>query len=120
MFCVFTDFPVQQVQLEREGSSVADHNFLLRCIGTRDPLLVATLELEWLSSGGTPILEGSGISISGPSSTNDASITSTLEFDNLRTSQGGPYTCRVNITISEQNVTDYPVTKTAEVVVQRK
>ena len=117
---IVSDFPVQQVQLEREGSSVAGHSFLLRCIGTKEPLLSATLELEWLGSGGNPIREGSGISISGPSSTNDVSITSTLEFDSLRTSKGGPYTCRVNITISEQNVTDHPVTKTAEVVVQRK
>ena len=111
---------MQEVQLTSEGSSIAGHSLTLICRGTREPLLAASLEVEWLGPGGTPIQEGSNITITGPSSTTEVSLTSTLMFDSLRTSQGGPYTCRMNLTIVEQNVTDHPVSKSSNVIVQRK
>ena len=108
------------VQLSREVTSTAGHSLMLICRTTRDPLLSATLELEWIGPGGSLVEEGSGVSIVGLSSTEDELLNSTLVFSNLTTSQGGPYRCRVNLTIPQENVTDHAVMKTAEVTVQRK
>ena len=111
---------MQLVQVTREGTSVAGHEFMLICRATRDPLLASSLEMEWLGPGGTLIEEGSGITIMGLTSTSEETLTNMLVFSNLLTSQGGPYTCRVNLTIPEENVRDHSVSKSSDVIVQRK
>ena len=113
-------FPVQLVQLTREGTSTAGHSLTLICQTTRDAQLSATLELEWIGPGGCLVEEGGGVSIVGRTSTEDESLSSMLIFDSLRTSQGGLYRCRVNLTIPQENVTDHSVTKISSVVVRRK
>ena len=117
---LFTAFPVQVVQLTREGTSTAGHSLMFICQTSRDRLLSATLKLEWIGPGGSLVEEGSGVSIEGQSSTEDKSLSSTLVFNHLSTSQAGPYRCRVNLTIPQENVTDHSVTKTSDLIVRRK
>ena len=83
-------------------------------------LYTPSLEMEWLGPGGTLVEEGSGVTIMGPSSTTEETLINMLVFSNLHTSQGGPYTCRVNLTIPEENVTDHSVSKSSDVIVQCK
>ena len=111
---------MQLVQITREGISVAGHEFMLICRASRDALLSALLEMEWLGPRGTLIEEDSGVTIMGSSTTTKAILTNTLVFSNLHTSQGGLYTCRMNLTIPEENVTDHSVSKSSNVIVQRK
>ena len=102
-----------------EGTPTAGDVYSLVCdVSRADTLASSTiLEVMWWDNNGALISSGSGLSITGPTSTTDTTLTSTLTFTPLKTSQGGMYTCAVNMTIPEgdSTVQDFQVTSTAQV-----
>ena len=116
-----TDLVVHKVKVNQEGSLTAGHSFKLICTASRDPLLSASLEVEWLDPKSTVIKENSSIKVTGPSSsTNESIITRMLVFNSLNTSNGGNYTCRVNLTIPDLNIIGRILSQYYEVIVKRK
>lgn len=97
-------FPVE------EGVVTAGGQYTLQCdISRRDTLGNATLlEVVWLGPGNEAITSGTNYTISDPSSTTATTLNSTLTFLRLTTSQGGLYSCAVNMTIPDI-VTDHQV-----------
>ena len=74
--------------------------------------------MEWLYPDKTVITSGEGgLVITGDTSTTTTSLTSTLTFSSLLTSQGGSYACRVYQTVPDV-VTDHPVEAPYDVNVQ--
>ena len=74
------------------------------------------LELLWLDSTNTTVTSGNGVTLAGSSSTMDTTLTSTLTFTRLRTSQGGVYRCAVNMTIPDI-VDNFVISSSAQVSV---
>lgn len=82
-------------------------------------LSTAVLEVEWFGHDGSLVIEGqTDINITGESNTMDSTLTSRLTFTSLKTSQGGVYTCSVNLTIREANVIDHNVRSDSSVRVK--
>ena len=103
-------------------TSLAGTEYTLVCTATKDvSLTTAILEVEWFGPNGN-LITGTeeGITVTGQASTTDTELTSSLTFTSLKTSQGGEYTCSVNLTIPEANVTDHNVRRTSAVRVQSK
>ena len=107
------------MNLTTDGVLEAGFQFSITCDATRDNRTAeATLRVEWLYPDNTVITSGEGgLVITGNTSTNTTSLTSTLTFSSLLTSQGGSYVCRVYQTIPDV-VTDHPVEATYYVTVQ--
>ena len=68
------------------------------------------LEVMWLDPENNTITNSTTYSITGSSSTHGTTLTSTLTFLHITTSQGGLYSCAVNMTIPAI-VTDHQVIK---------
>ena len=118
-FLFYSDFPVQQIDLPGDVTALAGAEHTLVCTATKNASLsTAVLEVEWLGPNG-PLVNGQDdITIAGEPSTMDNTLTSSLTFTNLVTSQGGMYTCSVNLTISEANVTEHNVRRKSSVKIQ--
>ena len=101
-------------------TALAGGEYTLVCIATKNVnLSAADLKVEWFDHDGSLIIGGQGdITITGDFSTMDNTLTSSLTFTNLKTSQGGVYTCSVNLTIPEANVIDHNVRSASYVRVQ--
>ena len=92
----------------------------LTCNITRDPVLsIATqLEVTWLNPDNQAIPSRDyNYSITEHMDSN--TLSSMLEFNYMRTSQAGPYTCMVNMT-GPQLVTDYSISTTLNITVKCK
>ena len=92
----------------------------LTCNITRDPVLsIATqLEVTWLNPDNQAIPSHDyNYSITEHMDSN--TLSSMLEFNYMRTSQAGPYTCMVNMT-GPQLVTDYSISTTLNITVKCK
>ena len=101
-------------------TALAGTEHTLVCTATKNASLsTAVLEVEWLGPNG-PLVDGQdGITIAGePSTMDNNTLTSSLTFTNLVTSQGGMYTCSVNLTIPEANITDHNVRRRSSFKVQ--
>lgn len=100
----------------------ADSSYSVECNATRDLDLESdtTLEIEWLDSNGLLIRGGDEITISGDTSTNGLTLTSTLTFNSITTTQAGPYYCSVNLTIPGAGVFDHNVRRSSVVRVMSK
>ena len=72
----------------------------------------------WFTNNAT-VTSGSDVNITGPGSTMEVNLTSTLTFTRLRTSQGGVYRCAVSMTIPTI-VQDHVVSDSAQVSVTSK
>ena len=94
----------------------AGGQYTLQCNISRVATLAPStlLEVMWLDPSNNTITFGAAYTISGMSSTTATTLTSTLTFPRLTTSQGGLYSCAVNITIPDI-VTDHQVISTAPV-----
>ena len=105
--------------LTTDGVLEAGFQFSITCDATRDNRTAeATLRVEWLYPDNTIITSGEdGLVITGDTSTTTTSLTSTLTFSSLLTSQGGSYVCRVYQTVPDV-VTDHPVEAPYDVNVQ--
>ncbi len=105
-------FPPQQVRVSpvEVGVVTAGGRYALECDISRVATLsnATLLEVMWFSPDNDIITSGTAYSITGTTSTNATSLTSTLTFPRLTTSQGGVYTCAVNMTIPGI-VTDHQV-----------
>ena len=108
------------VNLPTDVTAPAGSSYTLTCVISRGTSVeTATLAVEWFGPDGSRIDGGqSGITVTGQSSTPDSMLISSLVFTNLMTSQGGQYTCSVNLTIAGTEVIDYNVNRTASVRVQ--
>ena len=114
-----TDIPVQSVQLSAEEVVDAGDTLTLICEAAKDSSLrTAFLEVEWFNPYGSLISGGSGISVTGDTSTVNFTLSSTLTFPSISTSQAGPYSCRVNLTIFEAGVTDHSVSRISHIRVR--
>ena len=111
-------FPPQRVNIsaDEEGVVTAGDQYTLQCnISRMDTLAPSTLlEVMWLDPSNNTITSGTTYTISGMSSTTATTLTSTLTFPRLTTSQGGLYSCAVNMTIPDI-VTDHQVISTTPV-----
>ena len=111
---------MQSVQLSGEETVDAGDTLFLTCVTEKDSsLTTAILELDWLGPNGFLMARGRpGIVVTANFSSTDYTLSSTLTFPSISTSQAGPYTCRVNLTISEAGVTDYSVSRVSHVRVK--
>ena len=110
-------FSPQGVDVRSSGDAAAGNQFTLECLAHRATLSLSTLlEVKWLDQYNNTITSGPVYNISGMSNTTAANLTSTLTFPRLTTSQGGLYSCAVNMTITGI-VTDYQVINTLPVIV---
>ena len=111
-------FPPQNVSVSpvEEGVVTAGGQYTLQCtisrVATIDPSTL--LEVMWLDPSNNTITSGTNYTISGMSNTTATTLTSNLTFLRLTTSQGGLYSCAVNMTIPDI-VTDHQVISTAPV-----
>lgn len=114
-----TDFVVQSVTLSAEVVVDAGDTLSLTCVAGKDLSQVsATLEVEWFDGNGSPLTGGGVVMVTGDTSTTAFTLSSTLTFPSVSTSQAGPYTCRVNLTIPEAGVTDHSVSRVSHVRVR--
>ena len=105
------------LSITSEGMIVAGQNYTLICTATRQQALSVTPEIVWLDSAGNQLDSEEGITITVLTTTNET--VAELEFNPLKTSKGGQYTCQA---ILESNAALAPLNKTAtaSVVVQCK
>ena len=123
LFLSLAAFPPQIVSVTAVtgDTPTAGDQYTLMCDVSRAETLGSStlLELMWLTSSGDIISDSADVTISEPSSTTDPTLTSTLTFTRLRTSQGGVYRCAVNMTIPTI-VQDHVVSDSAQVSVTSK
>ena len=116
-------FPPQTVSVTAltGDTPTAGDQYTLMCDVSREETLSSStvLQLMWLTSDNATVTSGSDVAISGPSSTTDPTLTSTLTFTRLRTSQGDVYRCAVSMTIPTI-VQDHVVSDSAQVSVSSK
>ena len=115
-------FPLQTIILSAVGNlSTAGDMFRLDCnISRAKTLLPSTLlEVIWLDNINNSLISNSNTSITGDTSSTASNLYSQLTFSRVRTSQGGRYSCVVNMTVPGV-VTDYSVIKTWTVMVMSK
>ena len=121
-FSLPTAFPPQTVSVEGVNATAGDVVTLM-CnvsrVSTLDPSTL--LEVMWLDVDGNIITSDDMdlLVVSSITSTTDINTQSTLTFPPLTTSQGGVYSCAVNMTIPDI-VMDYQVISTAPVRVTSK
>ena len=103
------------------GVPTAGSAYTLECNISRAETLNSTTRLDvvWIDPNNTLILSGTDFNIRGDTSTSSTSLISRLTFPLLRTSQGGIYTCSVNMTIPGI-FTNHQVNSTATVTVSSK
>ena len=98
-------FPPQRVSVSpvEEGVVTAGGQYTLQCNISRVATLAPStlLEVMWLDPSNNTITSGTAYTISGMSSTTATTLTSTLTSPRLTTSQGGLYSCAVNMTIPD-------------------
>ena len=78
-------------RVEIQGPSnplLAGNSYTITCTATAD----ITPVVRWTDSGGNPVEEGEGLTLSGPIVSGDTT-TLRLTFNYLRTSQAGTYSC---------------------------
>ena len=115
-------FPLVSVSPVEEGVVTAGDQYTLQCNISRVATLVPTtlLEVKWLDPNNNTITSGTAYTISGMSSTTATTLTSTLTFPRLTTSQGGLYSCAVNMTIpdivTDQVISTAPVRVASELI----
>ena len=78
---------------------------------------ITLLEVMWLDPSNNTITSGTAYTISGMSSTTATTLTSILTLHRLTTSQGGLYSCAVNMTIPDI-VTDHQVISAVNVPIR--
>ena len=116
------EFPPQRIVIsEVKVVPTAGEMFQLDChISRAETLPLSTLlEVIWLDNNNKTIISNSNTSITGDTNTTASRLFSQLTFPRIRTSQGGSYTCAVNLTVPEV-VTDHRVTSTRTVMVMSK
>ena len=123
LFLSLAAFPPQIVSVTAVtgDTPTTGDQYILQCEAIReetvDPSTI--LELLWLTSSDDIISDSADVTITGPSSTTNTFLNSTLTFTRLRTSQGGVYRCAVSMTIPTI-VQDYVVSDSAQVSVTSK
>ena len=114
-------FPPQRVSVSpmEEGVITAGGQYTLQCNISRVTTLAPStlLEVMWLDPSNNTITSGTTYTISNMSSTTATTLTSTLTFPRLTTSQGGLYSCAVNMTIPDI-VTDHQVISAVNVPIR--
>lgn len=114
------EYPPQQVSLTGEGTVTAGLGHTLTCSSSRDPGIPATFSLEWLAPNGNIVMNtDSTIQVIGDTSSNADTISSSLRFSVLRTSQAGMYSCRVHLTVPNSMI-QHSVVMRATVTVKRE
>ena len=121
---IFAAFPPQTVSVTAltGDTPTAGDQYILQCNVNREETLISStvLELMWLlTSTNAIVTSGSDVTITGPGSTTDPTLTSTLTFTRLRTSQGDMYRCAVSMTIPTI-VQDHVVSDSAQLSVTSK
>ena len=123
MFLSLAAFPPQTVSVTAVtgDAATAGDQYTLQCDVSREETLSSStiLELMWFTSTNVTVTSGSDMTITGSSSTTEPTLSSTLTFTRLRTSQGDVYRCAVNMTIPTI-VQDYLVSDSAQVSVTSK
>ena len=104
-----------------EGVPTAGDNYTLQCNVSRQATLdpSTVLEVMWFNSTNDTVISGNGVTLTGSSRTMDTTLTSTLTFTHLRTSQGGVYRCAVSMTIPGI-MDNHVVSRSAQVSVTSK
>ena len=111
------DLTVDVSPLE-DGVVTAGDQYTIQCrtsrVATLDPS--TPLDVMWLDPDDNVMTSGTNYTISGMSSTNATSLTSTLTFHQITTSQGGIYSCVVNISILDidQFISQIPIRVTSK------
>ena len=105
------------LSITSEGMAAAGQNYTLICTATRLQALSITPEIMWLDHAGNQLESEEGVSFSVLTTTNET--IAELEFNPLKTSKGGQYTCQA---ILESDAALTPLNKTAAIslVVQCK
>ena len=101
-----------------EGVVTAGDQYTLQCnISRMAPIPNNTvLEVMWLDNNNDLISSGTTYTVSDISNTNAAYLSSTLTFLQLTTTQGGLYSCVVNVSIviGQQIINTFPVQVSSE------
>ena len=115
---VFVAILVVGVSSLEEGVVTAGDQYTLQCnISRMAPIPNNTvLEVMWLNNNNDLISSGTTYTVSDISNTNAAYLSSTLTFLQLTTSQGGLYSCVVNVSIviGQQIINTFPVQVSSE------
>ncbi len=92
--------PIVSIQRSTSDPVLAGSTtFMLTCSVRLDDLLVSQPVIEWISPSGNIIQSGNNFSLS-----SDTESFLNLNFNLLRTSQGGRYVCRSNVTVDVAGV----------------
>jgi len=105
------------LSITSEAMAAAGQNYTLICTASRLQALSVTPEITWLNPAGNELDSGDEITITVLTTTNKT--VARLDFNPLKASNGGQYTCRA---ILESNAALLPLNKTTtlSVVVQCK
>ena len=113
-----TALPAPQVTITPSGSSTAGSPYTLTCTVMVVNGLVVVPQVMWLKNG-TSVVGGNGISVTtGMVSANTTTLT--LQFNPLRTSNGGKYSCIANVSIPMISITSLYNTSVSSLTVQSK
>lgn len=94
-----------------EGVAIAGQQYRIMCIVVFPLGLTNPITVQWYGSNGLIASSGGGITL-GETLTYATNITSSLEFNPLRASHGGQFSCRATITSSAP---PYSLTRSVDV-----
>ena len=98
-----TALPAPQVTITPSGSSTAGSPYTLTCTVMVVNGLVVVPQVMWLKNGASVVV-GNGISVT-PGVVSANTTTLTLQFNLLRTSDGGQYSCFANVSLPIISIT---------------
>ena len=99
-----------QVSSTTEGAAIAGQQYRIVCTVAFPTGLTNPITVQWYGLDGR-ISSGGGITL-GDTLMSATNITSSLEFDPLRTSHGGQFSCRATLTSSAP---PYSLTRSVDV-----
>ena len=110
--------PAPQVTITPSGNSTAGSPYTLTCTVMVVNGLVVVPQMTWLKNG-TSVVGGNGVLVTyGMVTANTTSLT--LKFNPHQTSNGGQYTCIVNVSIPVISITSLYTTLQYTTIVQSK
>ena len=114
---VLTAPPPAEITITTMGSSIAGQAYTLTCVAVLIEGSTVTVDVQWLGSDGTPILDGEGVDI-GTVVTEGVQFSRSLTFGALLASQAGEYMCQASFPDPQSSSDDISSNQTLIVTVQ--
>ena len=117
--CVLAAPPPAEITITAMGSSIAGQAYTLTCVAVLIEGSTVTVDVQWLDTDGTPILDGEGVNIS-TVVTEGVQFSRSLTFGVLLTSQAGEYMCQASFPDPQSSSDDISSNQTLIVTVRSK